>query len=415
MAYMINRQAPQSGLANLLALKGRMGDTELVHMTKPEVAALQATGQLTVNPSTGLPEAFKLKDILPTLAAVGVGFASGGTGFFAGPLGQALAAGGTSLAVNKGDLGKASMDALMAFGGAKLGQMLGGAQVPTGEQLAATRGIEAAQMSVDPGLSQALAEQTVTQQSLTQPSLLERGLSSVLPGYTPADPTMGYQAQLAQLGAGKEGIKLTGAELAKSVGIQSALPVGAMVAQELAPRMPEPEKGKMMVVDRPRSEENIYRYGEDGEPLTEERIRSAFMGPGPVDPLKFYDYRYTPATFKMIDRPMNEGGQVMEPASKYNGSGMFSGMVKGPDTKDGMDDNLLFKIKGGGPTSPKNAALSQDEYVVDAYTVSALGNGSSDAGARILDEFREEVRKKAFGKKKQPNQINARKIVSQYA
>ncbi|NCX48611.1 MAG: hypothetical protein EBW81_03740 [Gammaproteobacteria bacterium] len=55
------------------------------------------------------------------------------------------------------------------------------------------------------------------------------------------------------------------------------------------------------------------------------------------------------------------------------------------------------------------------EYVVDAYTVSALGNGSSDAGARILDEFREEVRKKAFGKKKQPNQIDGKKIAKSYA
>ena len=75
MAYMINRQAPQSGLANLLALKGRMGDTELVHMSKPEIASLQAMGQLTVNPSTGLPEAFKLKDILPTLVATGLNIA----------------------------------------------------------------------------------------------------------------------------------------------------------------------------------------------------------------------------------------------------------------------------------------------------------------------------------------------------
>jgi len=372
-----------------------------------------------------LPEAFKLKEILPTLVATGANILTGGA---LTPLQMALTAGGTSLLANKGDFGKASMDALMAFGGAKLGQMLGGAQVPTGEAVGAEVAKQQAMAQTEAqalsnlgpggvgGTANMFVPQTQAQitADLTKPSLFEQGLSS-LTGGVPADPTMGYQAQLAQLGAGQEAAKLTGAELAKSVGARAALPVGTMIAQELAPPIPEPEKGKMMVVDRPRSEENIYRYGEDGEPLTEERIRSAFMGPGPVDPLKFYDYRYTPATFKMIDRPMNEGGQVMEPASRYNGSGMFSGMVKGPDTKDGMDDNLLFKIKGGGPTSPKNAALSQDEYVVDAYTVSALGNGSSDAGARILDEFREEVRKKAFGKKKQPNQINARKIVSQYA
>ena len=60
MALMVNRDAPMSGVANLMALKGRMGDTELVHMSKPEVRGLQSLGQLTVNPDTGLPEAFKL-------------------------------------------------------------------------------------------------------------------------------------------------------------------------------------------------------------------------------------------------------------------------------------------------------------------------------------------------------------------
>jgi hypothetical protein len=32
-----------------------------------------------------------------------------------------------------------------------------------------------------------------------------------------------------------------------------------------------------------------------------------------------------------------------------------------------------------------------DDYVVDAYTVAALGNGSSDAGARVLDQTLPEV------------------------
>ena len=53
MAYMVNRQAPMSGLSNLLALRGRMGDTELVHMSKPEIRMLGRMGELTTNPRTG--------------------------------------------------------------------------------------------------------------------------------------------------------------------------------------------------------------------------------------------------------------------------------------------------------------------------------------------------------------------------
>jgi len=36
--------------------------------------------------------------------------------------------------------------------------------------------------------------------------------------------------------------------------------------------------------------------------------------------------------------------------------------------------------------------LSDGEYVFDADTVAALGDGSSKAGAEILDKFRQEIR-----------------------
>ena len=66
MAVFINRQAPQSGIASLLALQGRGGDTELVHMTRPEVKRLQQSGLMSVNPDTGLPEYF-LGDVFDTV------------------------------------------------------------------------------------------------------------------------------------------------------------------------------------------------------------------------------------------------------------------------------------------------------------------------------------------------------------
>ena len=42
MALYIDKNAPGSGLANLMAARGRQGDTELVHMTKPEVQRLMS-------------------------------------------------------------------------------------------------------------------------------------------------------------------------------------------------------------------------------------------------------------------------------------------------------------------------------------------------------------------------------------
>ena len=51
-------------------------------------------------------------------------------------------------------------------------------------------------------------------------------------------------------------------------------------------------------------------------------------------------------------------------------------------------------------------ALSPDEYVIDANTMALLGNGSSEAGARRMDEFRKSVRMEATGSEKQAKQLS---------
>jgi len=400
MAYMINRQAPKSGLANLLAMKGRMGDTELVHMTKPEVAALQTMGQLTINPSTGLPEAFKLKDILPSLAVIGGNIMTGG-GLSA--LQAAMLAGGTSLVANKGDIGRAAMDGLMAFGGAKMAGMLGGAQVP-GEEIVkeevAKQTAQAAATSPIVGATAPTAAEVTTQ--LTKPSYFAQGIEA-LGG--PAAQVTPVQQALAGVPT-----QLTTQQAAQVGAAQAATPLAATLAGTYdKPKMPEQAPRERLEVSRPRSES--LEYIED-KPLTQERIERAFIERDgrPVDPLQFYRYNVNPAQFRIVGA--NQGGEI-ENAASTNGGGRFAGMVNDSGRGDGMSDNVAFKVKGGGNID--TALLSPDEYVVDAYTVSALGNGSSDAGARILDEFREEVRKKAFGKKKQPNQINGKKIAKSYA
>ena len=60
-------------LAKAIQSQGRGNDSMLVHMTPSEVGGLQTLAQkynrsLSINPSTGLPEAGFLDDILPTLA-----------------------------------------------------------------------------------------------------------------------------------------------------------------------------------------------------------------------------------------------------------------------------------------------------------------------------------------------------------
>jgi hypothetical protein len=70
MVGMTNQNAPYSGIAGLMAAKGRYGDTELLHVRPDELAGLASVGQLTINPDTGLPEAFSFKSLLPAVGAI---------------------------------------------------------------------------------------------------------------------------------------------------------------------------------------------------------------------------------------------------------------------------------------------------------------------------------------------------------
>jgi len=83
--------------------------------------------------------------------------------------------------------------------------------------------------------------------------------------------------------------------------------------------------------------------------------------------------------------------------------GRFEGKV--PGQGHGMEDNVYMPIKEGNQ-QVATLAVSPDEYVVDAHTMSALGNGNADEGARYMDSMVKNIRQKAFGTDKQPNEIN---------
>jgi hypothetical protein len=93
------------------------------------------------------------------------------------------------------------------------------------------------------------------------------------------------------------------------------------------------------------------------------------------------------------------GGGLMEIAA----GGEFSGIVEGEG--HGMEDNIRMPIKKG-TEQVGTLAVSPSEYVVDSYTMAALGNGNPDAGADVMDEVVEDVREKAYGTREQPNEIN---------
>jgi hypothetical protein len=79
-------------------------------------------------------------------------------------------------------------------------------------------------------------------------------------------------------------------------------------------------------------------------------------------------------------------------------------LLKGPG--DGMSDNIPAMIGNRQP-----ARLADGEFVVPADVVSHLGNGSTDAGAKKLDQMMTKVRKARTGNPKQGKQINPDKYI----
>jgi hypothetical protein len=144
-----------SHTAQGLASLGRHGDTMLVHMSPHEVAGLNYLAKkqgtkLTVNPDTGLPEAFSLggffSSLLPTLVGGGMGFAGA-------PLWAGIAAGAaTGAATNrKNPMMGALMGGLGGYGGMGIGDALSKTMAITNPAAATSTAGQTAISSAVPG------------------------------------------------------------------------------------------------------------------------------------------------------------------------------------------------------------------------------------------------------------------------
>ena len=462
MAEMINREAPLSGLSSLMAMKGRQGDTELIHMTKPEIAGLASLGKITINPDTGLPEAFSFKQFLPALAGIAATAMTGGGA--AGILLPALAAGGTSAVVNKGDIGAIAFDALLAGAG---GALAGAGAVGTNAagQAAGTGGMTAGAAASGEAARNAAtlaAGETALTASNAGGVMAKEGLANLSPEFIKnvgakelgaetvkqaGAPTLSGQIsglfsdkvtkELANIG----GVSITPDKIAKA-GLRSIPTAGLM-----ATGMPTTGGGMLesMKVDTPeiasrKAAESSYgtraadevRQPAQVDGLTTQEVLSSALGRS--DPLTYLSGsrpsnvsspsnlygRSSGVTGQPVRGAGPVGGYVPQAASGgslqdlYEGMGgdiqTFKGLVEGGEIgADGMSDDVEFDVIDGGEEGPDKALLSKDEYVIDAHSVAALGNGSTDAGADRLDKFVANLRNKAYNKGEQPKQLNGLK------
>jgi hypothetical protein len=154
-------QPPMMPVAKALANQGRMSDSTLVHMNPQEVAGLQSLARqsgtsLTINPQTGLPEAFNLRSVIPAVAGAALTPVLGP----AAP----LVVGGLG-ALMTGSLEQGLMMGLGAYGGAGLASSLAGTAANLAAPAAAAPTIGAEVAAAELAAANAAAQQAAVQQA----------------------------------------------------------------------------------------------------------------------------------------------------------------------------------------------------------------------------------------------------------
>ena len=138
---------------------------------------------------------------------------------------------------------------------------------------------------------------------------------------------------------------------------------------------------------------------------------TTYLGTSPYEsPYETYDQGLLQQLDKLKLDLATERGEI--PSSTYQQAqqGMAMGGIaklkqgKYLDGKtDGMADEVPANIDG-----VQEARLSDGEFVIPADVVSHLGNGNSDAGAKVLESMMAKVRKERTGNTKQGKEINPR-------
>jgi len=153
---------------------------------------------------------------------------------------------------------------------------------------------------------------------------------------------------------------------------------------------------------------NLLNQGMTGEQMRESLKNSAegqSMGLGSIS---------TP-TAPVTQPPQNTAPPQEEYVNDLGGAakGGLIGLAQGGSTgyylgggTDGMADKIPATIANKQP-----AKLSHGEFVISADVVSALGSGNSQAGAKVLYDMMDRVRKHAHGTKKQIKPANPQKTL----
>jgi len=430
-------------LANNMASKGRYGDSMLVHMSPQEVQGLQqlamANGtSLSVNPYTGMPEAFSLKKTLkkiakfvaPILPFIPIPGLAGLSPLITKAL-LSTAVGGFSGKKGGFDLKRGLLSGLTTYGIGSLAQgagAAGGLEAP--KQLASNidpsvlEGMDASQVA------NAVAAPVPAGPDFTPGTMMDPISGNVLP---PVEAPGKFLAEMPQGSGFMDYVKQTGENIQtagkglydtvtgapgaraaftsgqainpftdKPIGVGTAAGAaftgvaGMKTLDELEKAKAEADKILQDVANRTEEEKeyarNILRnYPVQYRRITGQEVSGFGMAMG--GRITSYD-----------DEMGRDDGMMQGGIAALAKGGLPPRYLRGGG--DGMSDSIRANIEG-----KQEARLADGEFVVPADVVSHLGNGSSNAGAKRLYSMMDRVRKSRTGKTRQAPEVNTRRLM----
>ena len=421
---------------------GQGGDTMLAHINPREAEVLRRMGgQGSINPNTGLREYKGLKKILGAVLPVALSiFAPGiGTaisGFLAPVFGAASGIAGGALmgaASSKLTGGNVLQGALLGGAGAGLGSTIGKTLAPS---LSGT-----AQNMIGSGVIGGVAGQSTGQGFLKGAAMGAAGA-----GISGAVNSADLGGGALQAGV-QGGVQNAGNMLAAGYDPKSALTGGALAGlatglQYKAPPPASPSQGVVDSLSSPiKSADNTYNFDanrtptlatpsaniapaagttpstgmgalgyaglalagasllKSAPPAVQEAVKS--MSPAQQE---YFNRPSTPWDWNKIQTEANNANVSLADFMSSNWNKLSSGVYNQapstpatPTVQKAMGGPLgqlsrFAKGAGSGRADTINAKLSDGEYVMDAETVAMLGDGSSEEGAKRLDQMRANLR-----------------------
>ena len=445
-------------MAQEVASYGRGGDKLLLHIRPDELQGLASMLTITVNPETGMPEAFlkglrravsritkpirrvakskAFKTIAPIALAIAAPYAAAYYGF-----GVPAAASGLSLSAQVAAMGPVAFGASTGLG-SLAGNLLAGrsfkdsakAALITGGTAGVGRGISnkmAGKTFMGDKTQSQIADDIIAREAADPRLTINQGISAdaiqtpfeqtkvgkdiaaidkaLLDSAPKTSPNL-LQRTTAKIG---EVIPTPVKEIGSAIG-QDFNPFTKQGAMNLLTKGATADLGASVVevgnMQNQPEEEALNELENMGYTITgfgTQRVITDPSGvtlPATLTAQQILDravgggsFQFTPrTTFETVET--KEGGLINLAAG-----GEFSGMV--PGEGGGMDDNVYMPIKEGRK-QVGTLAVSPTEYVVDSYTMAALGDGNPEEGAKVMDETIKQVRQKAFGNTKQPKEID---------